>query len=55
MSSTSPEIPIESGSYSDMKVWDVNAVAEPIMRNLATLGGALQNVKADSKEVPTGS
>jgi hypothetical protein len=32
MSSTSPEIPIESGSYSDMKVWDVNAVAEPIMR-----------------------
>jgi hypothetical protein len=32
MSSTSPEIPIESGSYSDLKVWDVNAVAEPIMR-----------------------
>jgi hypothetical protein len=32
MSSSSPEIPIESGSYADMKVWDVNAVAEPIMR-----------------------
>jgi len=32
MSSTSPEIPIENGSYSDLKIWDVNAVAEPIMR-----------------------
>ena len=32
MSSTSPEIPVESGSYSDLKIWDVNAVAEPIMR-----------------------
>ena len=32
MSSTSQEIPVESGSYSDMRIWDVNAVAEPIMR-----------------------
>ena len=32
MSSTSPEVPVESGSYSDLKTWDVNAMAEPIMR-----------------------
>ncbi len=32
MSSTSPEVPVESGSYADLKTWDVNAMAEPIMR-----------------------
>src|ERR1700730_1180420 len=32
MSSTSPEIPVETGSYADLKTWDVNAMAEPIMR-----------------------
>jgi hypothetical protein len=32
MSSTSPEVPVESGSYGDLKTWDVNAMAEPIMR-----------------------
>jgi hypothetical protein len=32
MSSVSPEIPIETGSFTDYKVWDVNMMAEPIMR-----------------------
>lgn len=32
MSSASPEVPVESGSYADLKVWDVNSMAEPIMR-----------------------
>src|SRR5713226_7525899 len=32
MSSTSPEVPVETGSYADLKTWDVNAMAEPIMR-----------------------
>jgi hypothetical protein len=32
MSSTSPEVPVETGTRSDYKVWDVNSMAEPIMR-----------------------
>jgi hypothetical protein len=32
MSSASPEIPVETGSYTDYKAWDVNMMAEPIMR-----------------------
>jgi hypothetical protein len=32
MSSTSPDVPVETGSRSDYKVWDVNSMAEPIMR-----------------------
>jgi hypothetical protein len=32
MASVSPEIPIETGSFTDYKVWDVNMMAEPIMR-----------------------
>ncbi len=32
MSSTSPEVPVETGSHSDFKAWEINSMAEPIMR-----------------------
>ncbi len=31
-SSAPPEVPVETGSHSDFKVWDINSMAEPIMR-----------------------
>jgi alanyl-tRNA synthetase len=31
-SSSPPEVPVETGSHSDFKIWDVNSMAEPIMR-----------------------
>ena len=30
--SSPPDVPVETGSHSDYKVWDVNSMAEPIMR-----------------------
>lgn len=32
MSSTSTDVQVETGSHSDLKVWDINSMAEPIMR-----------------------
>jgi hypothetical protein len=32
MSSASPDVQVETGSHSDLKVWDINSMAEPIMR-----------------------
>lgn len=30
--SSPPDVPVETGSHSDYKVWDINSMAEPIMR-----------------------
>ncbi|HYB03471.1 MAG TPA: hypothetical protein VED17_03355 [Nitrososphaerales archaeon] len=32
MSSASTDVQVETGSHSDLKVWDINSMAEPIMR-----------------------
>jgi len=32
MSSPPPDVQVETGSPSDLKVWDINSMAEPIMR-----------------------
>jgi hypothetical protein len=32
MSSAAPDVQVETGSHSDLKVWDINSMAEPIMR-----------------------